>query len=59
MAQEENVQLDREEFSMQRAFLFALTIRSDLTNEVKAIVEKIERNLSKLADVKSHFEEQE
>ncbi len=51
----EEVSLDKEEFHMQRAFLYALTIREDVNPEVKVLIEKIEKNLAGLAAVKSVF----
>lgn len=52
----ETVELDKEKFSMQRAYLYALTIREDVTQPVKNLIKNIEMALSKEADVKSHFE---
>lgn len=55
MASKENVILDKEEFSIQRAYLYALTIRSDVSRDAKILIKKIEERLSTLAEVKSHF----
>lgn len=55
----EEVTLSKEKFSMQRAFLFALTIREDVPAPVKILITKIERELSRLADVESHFQEEQ
>lgn len=51
------VSLDREEFSRQRAYLYALTIRPDVPPQVKQFIQDIEGKLSSLAEVKSHFED--
>ncbi len=59
MAGRENVMLDKEEFSMQRAYLFGLTIRTDVSKEARALIRKIEERLSALAEVKSHFADKE
>lgn len=50
-----DLSIDSEEFAMQRTFLYALTVRNDVPNEVKALLEKIEIALANGADVKSIF----
>lgn len=48
--------IDSEEFALQRTFLYALTIRTDIPQEVKMLIEKIEIALAQEAGVKSIFE---
>lgn len=57
MPSTDNIYVDKEEFAMQRTFLYALTIRADTPVEVKAHLETIETNLAKMAGVKSVFEQ--
>lgn len=59
MGMHETVVLNKEEFHMQRAYMYALTIRDDCPQAVKELIEKIETRLAKEANVKSVFAESE
>lgn len=53
----EEVILEAEGFQMQRAYMFAITMRDDVPNTVKGYIKNIETELAKLAGVKSVFAE--
>ena len=55
---DKDIMVDREDFHMQRAYLYALTMREDVPVKVKALIQTIEEKLAQIGGVKSVFEEQ-
>lgn len=51
------IEIDREDFALLRAYLFVLgTMNEAVPDKIKVCIEKIERELARIGNVKSHFD---